>query len=346
MCQGSTGPTPVSTGYYSTPENTPTTATGQAQCTIGYFCEGGVRVQCPAGQYQVQERQPKHKERHGHGHRQRHILRHRALTTFRDTHTHTRTNTGSIAANGMQALPNWPVCVCLCLCVSVRVCVHVCACVCSYGDTTGQSNPQCTAFCTPGFWCGSVSVCVCLRVCLYVNLLRVRCRAPVLPRSSTAVPSAYFATAKMYHKRYHRVPIRLPSLRPPRNERDRRCVNRSVYVVWLLRTKTQRDRESERYRERKRKTHAHTRTHTMQGNQCTGGVRVPCSPGSYQNATGTPHIFHARTFESHTYTCTCTGASHCLACPGGRYSTVVGQSSALCEGPCDAGMYACVCACV
>ena len=49
---GSTAPTPVQTGYYSTAFVTnATTATVQVQCAAGSYCSGGVSYPCPGGTF-------------------------------------------------------------------------------------------------------------------------------------------------------------------------------------------------------------------------------------------------------------------------------------------------------
>jgi hypothetical protein len=49
---GSSAPTPVQVGWYSTPESTSSALrTGEALCVPGEFCEGGVRRACSGGSF-------------------------------------------------------------------------------------------------------------------------------------------------------------------------------------------------------------------------------------------------------------------------------------------------------
>lgn len=49
--EGSSTPSTVSTGYYTTGGAGATTRTSQVICEMGYYCTGGVRYSCPAGKY-------------------------------------------------------------------------------------------------------------------------------------------------------------------------------------------------------------------------------------------------------------------------------------------------------
>ncbi len=49
---GSSKPTKVSPGYYTTPEaSSPTLRTGQSICPLGYYCVNGIKNACPPGRY-------------------------------------------------------------------------------------------------------------------------------------------------------------------------------------------------------------------------------------------------------------------------------------------------------